>query len=242
MKQRLISTSNSHIPSYVNVYNSLYSDIMNGVFLENEFLPSEVVLSEKYSVSRNTLRQALAILSEDGLIIKSQGKGTTVAKRTDKTITKKIFNPMVALSIDKIDLIKTNYNFNPPTDIARKKLGLSKSDIILASNNIYSVKETIVGFSFMQIPTQVIANLNLDPSIKDEVDQLLNHTIFELANKSIMNVKLIYANKMEIEILKIPEETPLLLAESILYDSIPIPIARCKFYFIPEYYKLQFQL
>ena len=72
----------NHIPSYVSVYNALYSDIMNDVYLDNELLQSEVFLAEKYGVSRNTLRQALAILCEDGLIVKSQGKGTLVTKKS----------------------------------------------------------------------------------------------------------------------------------------------------------------
>lgn len=63
-----------NVPVYIEVYNSLYSDIMNNVYLEGNQLPSENALSEKYGVSRNTLRQALAILCEDGLVIKSQGK------------------------------------------------------------------------------------------------------------------------------------------------------------------------
>ena len=49
---------NPHIPAYVGVYNKLYSDIINGVYLENDFLPGEETLAKKYNVSRNTLRQA----------------------------------------------------------------------------------------------------------------------------------------------------------------------------------------
>lgn len=78
MNMRYLS-ANGKVPVYVGVYNALYSDIMNGVYLENEILPGETALAEHYGVSRNTLRQALAILSEDGLIIRSQGKGTLVA-------------------------------------------------------------------------------------------------------------------------------------------------------------------
>ncbi|MEG1992839.1 MAG: winged helix-turn-helix domain-containing protein, partial [Acetivibrio sp.] len=56
-----INLQNENIPIYLDVYNSLYSDIKNGVYLPNELLPGEIQLAEKYKVSRNTLRQALAI-------------------------------------------------------------------------------------------------------------------------------------------------------------------------------------
>lgn len=76
MQKRL---AHSKIPTYVGIYNSLYADITSGVYPENESLPGEVALAEKYNVSRNTLRQALAILCEDGLIVRAQGRGTIVA-------------------------------------------------------------------------------------------------------------------------------------------------------------------
>ena len=65
--------TSSHVPAYVSIYNSLYLDIINGVYAPGDYLPGETVLAEKYNVSRNTLRQALAVLNEDGLITKSRG-------------------------------------------------------------------------------------------------------------------------------------------------------------------------
>ena len=64
------------IPSYVPIYNQFYKDIMDGVYPVGSKLPSENELREIYGVSRNTLRQALAILYQDGFIEKFQGKGS----------------------------------------------------------------------------------------------------------------------------------------------------------------------
>ena len=72
------SFANSNVPSYVPIYDRLYSDIMNGVYENGSKLPGEAALAEKYDVSRNTVRQALTVLVEDGLVEKIQGKGTFV--------------------------------------------------------------------------------------------------------------------------------------------------------------------
>jgi len=240
--KKLIINSNNYIPSYVNVYNSLYSDIQNNIYLENDFLPSEVILAEKYGVSRNTLRQALAILNEDGLIIKSQGKGTIITRRVEQEISKKIINPMIHLSVKPIKNIDIQYNFNPATDIAISKLNLKKNDIVLASNNIYGTNEAIIGFSFVQIPMKTLDSLDIDLSDKDDINNLINSSIYALATKSSMIIKLIYAIDSETDFLKVKEGTPLILIESILLDSHEQPIARCKFYFLTEHYKLQFHL
>lgn len=237
MAHRLV---NGNIPTYVGVYNTLYSDIMNQVYLEEQKLPSETALAKKYGVSRNTLRQALAILCEDGLIIKSQGKGTIVAKRKDVILSKKIVNPMTSMCLQPIDEIEIKYNYGPPTDIARAKLGLGKSDIVLASTNIFCTKEKVVGYSFIQIPTDCFVDLDIDSSSEISLKELVEHTIFDAASLLSMDIKLIFANKIEKNILKIEEGKPLLLIESILYNNTHEPFARCKFYFIPEYYNLHF--
>lgn len=231
---------NGKIPVYVGVYNSLYSDITNGVYLENECLPGEGTLAKQYGVSRNTLRQALAILSEDGLIVRSQGRGTLVAPRRGFLPTREIQNPHTNLCKKQIDDMRIQYNYGPPTDIARAKLGLNNSDIILASDIVYLAQGKVVGYSFTQVPTAVFPDMDLDTTQDDAVEQLMTSRIFEYATHWSLTVKLAYANEVEIEFLQVEEGTPLILIEAILYDSAPKPFARCKFYFLPDNYHLQF--
>lgn len=239
MQSKLYS---SHVPSYVSIYNSLYSDIMDGVYPEGGVLPGEQQLAEKYNVSRNTLRQALAILSEDGLIIKSRGRGTVVAERTDKAITKRIFNPMTTLCTDMVDDVEVRYNYATPTDIARSRLGLSKSEILLASDLIYRAGGTVVGYSFVQIPTRVLSELDVSVAEDASIHELLNTKLYDAAVRQTLVIKLIFANEIEVEFLEVAEGKPLILIESILYHANHTPLARCKFYFLPEHYKLQYIL
>lgn len=233
---------NSHIPSYVNVYNSLYSDIINDFYPQGHILPSESALAEKYQVSRNTIRQALAVLNEDGLIIKSQGKGTIVATRKDMILPQKLFNPLRQCSTEHISNIEMHYNFNPATDIAQKKLGLSPSDIILASNNLYKTSDETIGYSFVQIPISFFSQYEINAQDEEQIHHLIDQGIFDFASTAIFSIKLIQANEIEQEFLNIPVSSPLILIEEILYLSKAKPLARCKFYFRPEYYKLQFQI
>ena len=233
-------TYSNNIPSYVVVYNALYSDIINHVYQEGEFLPSETLLAKKYEVSRNTLRQALAVLNEDGLIIKSQGKGTLVAVRHEKEVSQTIFNPLRVSCRELITHTDYLYNFAPPTDIAKEKLQLKQSDLILASNNIYHVGQHVVGFSFIQIPMRTIEKFGVDVSDEKQVEELIEADIYSGATNVTMSIKLIYANEMEVEFLGVEPLAPILLSENILLDATSQPMARCKCYFIPEHYDLHF--
>ena len=229
-----------NIPAYIGVYNSLYKDITDGVYPPNETLPGETALSQKYGVSRNTLRQALAILHEDGMIIKSQGKGTLVAPNVKHSSKEQIIHPL--LSMNKLPITETaiTYNYGAPTDIARDRLSLGASDLVLACNCVFQSEKTVLGYSFTQIPAMFFDELKLNTSDTNSIKELILETLFHYSKKMDMNIKLIHANAMEIEFLKIPLDTPLILIEALHLDKMERPFARNKFYFIPEYYHLNF--
>jgi len=64
-------------PLYIQIYNDLKNKIIDNEF-EDEFLPSERILSEMYNVERATLRRSLQLLVKDKLIVKVPGIGSKV--------------------------------------------------------------------------------------------------------------------------------------------------------------------
>lgn len=239
-ERKIVSKSNKKIPSYVPIYNMIYSDIINGFYKYGSQLPSEVELTEKYGVSRNTLRQALTILREDGLIEKQQGKSTIVTYKEEKNnyAEKRIDNMMIRCSKDEIDAIDIDYNFGPPTDIAQKKLKIKASEVILASNVVYYVDKVPVGHAFIQIPVKHIEKLNVDLNSEEDVSKLINKTIFEIAVSSVINIRVVNAEENIIEFLKIDKNHQIIYIEEILHNEDETPVCRCKFYFIPEKYEV----
>ncbi|WP_428910724.1 trehalose operon repressor [Niallia sp. Krafla_26] len=63
---------------FVKIKEDLAEKIRNQHFQEGDLLPSENELVDLYSASRETIRKALNMLSEDGYIHKVQGKGSIV--------------------------------------------------------------------------------------------------------------------------------------------------------------------
>lgn len=63
---------------YLQVIDEIRREIDNGVYRENEKLPSEYQLSKHLGVSRATLREALRILEEDNVVTRRHGVGTFV--------------------------------------------------------------------------------------------------------------------------------------------------------------------
>lgn len=75
---------------YQEIYEFLRRDIESKKFRNDEKLPSETEMMEKYGVSRQTVRHALSLLMADGLIRKAQGSGSFVHYACATLNTKRI--------------------------------------------------------------------------------------------------------------------------------------------------------
>ena len=71
---------NSHIPYFAQVIDILRDRIDSGIWLAGTQIPGEPELCKMFDVSRTVIRQALAELDHDGLIVRKKGKGTFVAE------------------------------------------------------------------------------------------------------------------------------------------------------------------
>ena len=74
-------------PMNRRIADDLRGQITNGQLRPNAKLPTEGELSEKYAASRNTVRQAIRRLTDEGLLEPRPGQGTFVATRVDPFVT-----------------------------------------------------------------------------------------------------------------------------------------------------------
>lgn len=73
-----MANSNAGMPLYEQIVKELEGQIVSGTYKRGDLLPSENELTEQYGVSRITVRKALSILSNMGIIETSKGRGSTV--------------------------------------------------------------------------------------------------------------------------------------------------------------------
>jgi GntR family transcriptional regulator len=65
--------------------------IVQGEWQPGQMIPSEAGLSQEYGVALGTIRQALALLVEDGVLQRHHGKGTFVTKGLDSASMMRFF-------------------------------------------------------------------------------------------------------------------------------------------------------
>lgn len=68
----------SRSPLYLQIAEILRQNLNRGVWMPGDLLPTISKLSAEYSVAKITVRQAVKILEEEGLLESRRGRGTTV--------------------------------------------------------------------------------------------------------------------------------------------------------------------
>jgi len=72
---------NDFVPLYVQLYRKLREQILNGEYKQGEFIPSETEVMKAFQTTRGTVRNAISLLVNDGLVQQVRGKGTFVLLR-----------------------------------------------------------------------------------------------------------------------------------------------------------------
>lgn len=70
----------SYEPAYAQLVNILRRQVAAGLFRPGDRLPSEAQLCRRYDVSPMTVRRAINILSDQGVVSTAQGRGTFVKR------------------------------------------------------------------------------------------------------------------------------------------------------------------
>ena len=84
-------------PKYIDLMNWIREQILSGEFSVGMRLPSENELGKKFSISRQTVRQATSVLESEGLLERRRGSGTYVCA-SKSAIKKKTINIGVVLT------------------------------------------------------------------------------------------------------------------------------------------------
>ncbi len=85
-------------PLYHQIADDLRSQIESGELPRGSQLPTELELRDKYSASRNTIRDAVKRLTSQGLVETRQGQGTFVTRSIDPFVTVRSPDPEVGVS------------------------------------------------------------------------------------------------------------------------------------------------
>lgn len=216
---------------FVTVYNQLFKMINEGNFPEGSRLPSEPDLSRLLGVSRTTLRQALQLLQDDGVVKNIRGKGNFIIKsHTDKPIgLETIGHPVYKCLSDIIDEVKIQLHIEPSTDYINQTLG-KKTAVAVIIDRWYKSQGNPTAYSFTLIPIETISKFNVDLNDHDKVLQFVEKKIYEICSNVLVEVKYSTAGNISAKISPISPENQFYLIQETLYENSEFPMVHNKHY------------
>lgn len=229
--QTAMSKEKSKKLKHVKVYDQLYARIESGEYPEGSQLPSETDLSKIMGVSRMTLRHALALLREDGLIHNIQGKGNFVQgkKKTAEKIFSNICNPVFQCG-QQITDTESEYRLEPPTDFISTLIG-HRTPVIAIIDRWYKLQNgSTFAYSLSFIPIETITQFDVDFNDTEKLLLFLNQDIYSHAASSELNLRGSDAGNFTAQKYKLSEKNTFLMIQETLYNESGLSMIVTKHY------------
>lgn len=206
-------------------------------------IPSEAELCRQYGLSRMTVRQAITALVNEGLVGRQQGRGSFVMP-TRLAIPPSVgahflddgFEAISDLAVQVVDLaleapprwICERLGISEEERAHKLRMTLSRSDEVLASRTIY-------------IPEHVAPSLQ-EIELTDPVHRILEEKFNLLPATAEETMRLIHADQLRAEILRIATGKPLILLERVVFLSSGEPVEYARTYYRAEHYRFEHKL
>ena len=188
MKLTTKDTKTSKKLLYTSVYDKLYKMIIDGEYPLNSKLPSEPELAKSFGVSRMTLRQALALLQDDGLVKNIRGKGNFIIspeKCAKRDFLELIGNPIYKCHTEKIQDIEFVFRLELDSDYTKQVLE-KDSTAVVACERYYKSKNKVLAYAFTFISVETVKELKIDLNNESELLDFLEHKSYEISESSIL--------------------------------------------------------
>jgi len=217
----------SYIPLYIQVIDALV-EYIEGNNLESGYqLPGEAELCRLFDVSRTVIRQALQELEYKGLIYRTKGKGTFVAK---PKIHEGLFQELTGFYQD----METR-GHKPESKVlkqakvkASKKvaafLGIEEGDPVIQIDRLRYVNKEPIVLVTTYLPYQICPDL-----LEVDLSQRSLYEFLEKEHEVVIargrrTLEAVGASKVEAELLDVPVGAPLILLDSVSYLADDTPV------------------
>lgn len=167
---------NSDIPLYAQLVGIIKKSISSGALAVGDLLPSEAELCRTLDVSRNTVRQAIGDLEDEGLVVRKRGKGTFVADpSTNRRGVKYSFTTEVS-SLGKVpSSTLVDFDVIEPSPAVCRKMELQEGIKVYCFTRVRNVDGEPLILETSYYPQYIYPNLTRDMVQTHSFYSLLYH-------------------------------------------------------------------
>lgn len=223
-------------PLYVETYNKILKNILDGLYNQENKLPNEIKLAKQMGVSRVTLRQALQLLQEDGVIESRKGVGNFL-RNQKKYLTaglEEIGNILPKCGISKIDKITCIPCLRQST-VYTDNIFERQIPVFLTATLLYYSDKECIAKCFSTLPTDLDFVPEIDMMNSEQVSKLIRKDIYKYAKVGKVEINMIKSIESEMK----NEKCVYVVLTEKLIDDKGIVICLNKYYMPMERVNIQ---
>lgn len=207
---------------YREVYSDIKRDILTNHYRAGNLLPTQEELSEKYNISRLTLKKSLHLLEEEGLIFSKRGSGTYVRQRLNASKGELLpLDLPVGVTYSHRDQKITSkilhFDARLPNKIEQKNLQIKSYEPVYEIKRLRSVNGKKYSFEHTIMPVDIIPidEKVLKGSLYDYLGSVAKLQLTDA--RRIVSARA--ANEEDHNVFNIELGTPLFVIEQVAYDQ-----------------------
>ncbi|KXT76547.1 GntR family transcriptional regulator [Streptococcus sp. DD12] len=205
------------LPAYIQIHDRLRDEIDKGEWRIGSRLPSERDLADDFGVSRMTMRQAIGLLVDEGLLERRRGSGTYVVgsqvRETMRVTTS--FTEIVKSQGRTPSSRLISYERVHPNEQEVKNLGITAHSYIIRMERVRYADQMPVVFEVAAIPEKFIKNMDKE-SITSHFFQTLGDNGYQIG-KSQQTIYAQLASQQVAEYLEIQQGDAILGLRQMTY-------------------------
>lgn len=205
------------IPQYKILYETLRKHITGELYRAGDILPSESELRRTYALTQPTVRQALALLVNEGYIKKRQGKGSIV-QQLPKGLGLLSIEGMLSNSNNNLLRWKTQIISGPQIEPWPKEMMFTPTTDEIESGAIKIERKRIIEDTVVFYETLYIPNINMPRFCSRKLE---NRSLYDILRKNYQiavtkgeqKIWSVAADKKMGELLQVKAGSPILRLE-----------------------------
>ena len=205
------------VPAYIRIHDAIKKEIDEGVWEIGQRLPSERDLADDYEVSRMTLRQAITLLVEEGILERRVGSGTYVASHRvqEKMRGTTSFTEIVRSQGKTPSSQLISYQRKTANEKEIQQLQLKATDTVVRMERVRFADNVPLVFEVASIPEKLIQSFNQE-DITEHFFQTLTDNGYEIG-KSQQTIYAKNASERVANYLKVPKNHAVLALTQVSY-------------------------
>lgn len=214
-------------PIYLQVADYLRNNIYSEEWGKGEKIPSENQIMSELNVSRGTVKKAVSMIVEEGLLQQIQGKGTYVVEgNISYPLGKGLLSFAESLESQQLayETKVITSEFRKATKEIASKLGLEIGDEYLYLKRLRYVEGEKVMLIENRLNSKLCPNLENFDFDKESLFRVIEQT----SGKKIAYSESRYAARVvgerRAKVLEVPEDSPVLHLEQLVYLESGIPV------------------